>query len=137
MAALVLSLGPHVRIWGTVVTTHGPYAWLLAIVPGMDGMRVPARFAIIVIAALSVLVAFGVDWLLRRAAPRFRPWIAVACVAMVVADGWAVPIITVSTARAAVRRIAASRSGWRTAPPGALLHLPIQPAASSCSTISS
>jgi len=33
ITALVLSLGPHVRIWGTVVTTHGPYAWLLAIVP--------------------------------------------------------------------------------------------------------
>ena len=39
------------------------------IVPGMDGMRVPARFAIVVIAALSVLLAFGVDWLIgaRRA----------------------------------------------------------------------
>ncbi len=50
--------------------------WLLAIVPGMDGMRVPARFAIVVVAALSVLLAFGVDWLLRRAPPRVQPLLA-------------------------------------------------------------
>ena len=127
MAALVLSLGPHVRIWGTVVTTHGPYAWLLAIVPGMDGMRVPARFAIIVIAALSVLVAFGVDWLRRRVPPSFRPVIAAACVALVVADGWAAPIATVSYSargRPEDRGVAfwlADRAA------GAALHLPIHP----------
>jgi hypothetical protein len=57
IVAVTLSLGPHVRIWGAQVTEHGPYSWLLAIVPGMDGMRVPARFAIVVIAALSVLLA--------------------------------------------------------------------------------
>jgi hypothetical protein len=127
MAALVLSLGPHLRVWGRVVTTHGPYAGLLAIVPGMDGMRVPARFAIIVIAALSVLVAFGVDWLLRRVAPRFRPLTVAACVAMVVADGWAVPITTVSYSargRPEDRGVAfwlADRAA------GAALHLPIHP----------
>jgi hypothetical protein len=127
LTALVLSLGPRVRIWGTVVTAHGPYAWLLAIVPGMDGMRVPARFAIIVIAALSVLVAFGVEWLLRQAAPRFRPLMAVVCVAMVVADGWAAPITTVSYSargRPEDRGVAfwlADRAA------GAVLHLPIHP----------
>jgi hypothetical protein len=126
-AAMVLSLGPYVRVWGTLVTTHGPYAWLLAVVPGMDGMRVPARFAIIVVAALSVLIAFGVDWLLRRAAPQGRHWVAAACVAMVVADGWAAPITTVpysARGRAEDRGVAfwlADR------PAGAVLHLPMRP----------
>jgi hypothetical protein len=127
MAALVLSLGPRVRVWGTVVTSQGPYGWMLAIVPGMDGMRVPARFAIVVIAALSVLVGFGVDWLLRRVARRFQPLMAAACVAMVVADGWAAPIATVAYSargRAEDRSVAfwlADRA------PGAALHLPIHP----------
>ncbi|MEP6467752.1 MAG: discoidin domain-containing protein, partial [Parafilimonas sp.] len=127
LAALALSLGPRVRVWGTVLTTHGPYAWLLAMVPGMDGMRVPARFAIIVVAALAVLVAFGVDWLLRRAAPRFRLPVAAACVLMVVADGWAVPITTVSYSargRPEDRGVAFWLAG-RAA--GAALHLPIHP----------
>ena len=61
IAAIALSLGPQPRVWGTVITRHGPYAWLAGMVPGMDGMRVPARFAIIFVAALSVLIAFGVD----------------------------------------------------------------------------
>jgi hypothetical protein len=127
ITALVLSLGPRVRVWGTVVTTHGPYAWMLAIVPGMDGMRVPARFAIVVIAALSVLVAFGVDWLLRRVAHRFQWLMAAACVAMVVADGWAAPNTTVSYSargRPEDRGVAlwlADRAA------GAALHLPIHP----------
>jgi len=126
VVAVTLSLGPHVRIWRALVTTHGPYGWLLAMVPGMDGMRVPARFAIVVIAALSVLVAYGVVWLTARAAPRFRGLVFVACVAMVVADGWAAPIDTVrynARGRAEDRAVAswlADRS------PGALLHLPIQ-----------
>ncbi|MCU1384268.1 MAG: hypothetical protein JWL71_2965 [Acidobacteria bacterium] len=125
--ALILSLGPHLRIWGAVVTTHAPYAWLLAIVPGMDGMRVPARFVIVVIAALSVLVAFGVDWLLRRSPPALRPLLVAACAAMVVADGWAIPISTVdysARGRPEDRSVAfwlADRA------PGAVLHLPIRP----------
>jgi hypothetical protein len=128
LSAVALSLGPQPHIWGTRVTTHGPYGWLLAIVPGMDGMRVPARFAIIVIAALSVLVALGVDWLSRRVSRRFQPLVLVACVAMLVADGWATPISTVAYSargRPEDRGIAfwlADRA------PGAVLHLPILPA---------
>jgi hypothetical protein len=126
-AAVVLSLGPHVRIWGTVVTTHGPYGWLLAIVPGMDGMRVPARFAIIVVAGLSVLVAFGVDWLRRRAAPSFRPLLAAACVAMVVADGWAVPITTVNYSARGRPEDRGVAFWLKDRAAGAALHLPIHP----------
>jgi len=66
-----LVVGPHVRIWGTVVTTHGSIRVAARdIVPGMNGMRVPARFAIIVVAGLSVLVGFGARP--GRTAPRRR-----------------------------------------------------------------
>ena len=127
IAAVALSLGPHVRIWGTIVTEHGPYSWLLALVPGMDGMRVPARFAIVAIAAVSVLLAIGVEWILAHAAPALRPMIPAACVLMVIADGWTVPITTVRyTARGRPEdRAVASWLADRA--PGALLHLPVRP----------
>jgi hypothetical protein len=91
-------------------------------------MRVPARFAIIVVAALSVLVAFGVDWLIRRAAPRFRPLVAAACVAMVVADGWAVPIATVSYSARGRPEDRGVAFWLKDRAAGAALHLPIHPA---------
>jgi hypothetical protein len=93
----------------------------------MDGMRVPARFAIIVVAALSVLVAFGVDWLLRRAAPSFRPLLAAACVAMVVADGWALPLTTVSYSARGRPEDRGVAFWLKDRAAGAALHLPIHP----------
>ena len=126
VAAVTLSLGPYVRVWGTLVTTYGPYRWLLAVVPGMDGMRVPARFAIIVIAALSVLLAFGVEWLARRAGRRFQPIVLIACAGMGVADGWTVPIVTVPY-RASGRPQDRGIASWLAdRAPGALLHLPMR-----------
>ena len=95
VAAMTLSFGPHIHVWGTLVSEHGPYGWLLGIVPGMDGMRVPARFAIVVMAALAVLFAFGVEWTLARVAAPFRPLVLAVSVAMVIADSWSVPIQTV------------------------------------------
>ena len=127
IVAVALSLGPHVRIWGTQITEHGPYSWLLALVPGMDGMRVPARFAIVVIAALSVLLAFGVDWLSAHALQTLRPLIPAACVLMVVADGWAVPIETVRYSARGRPEDRAVASWLADREPGALLHLPARP----------
>jgi hypothetical protein len=37
-AAVVLSLGPRISVWGIVLTSNGPCNWLLRIVPGMDGI---------------------------------------------------------------------------------------------------
>jgi hypothetical protein len=126
VAAVALSLGPRVRVWGTVVTTHGPYGWLLGIVPGMDGMRVPARFAIIVIAALSVLIAFGVEWMMRRAGRRIRPLLIAGCVGIVVSEGWATPMVTVPY-RAHGRPQDRDVASWLAdRAPGALLHLPMR-----------
>jgi hypothetical protein len=54
-----LSLGPSPRVLGRPVEIFAPYAVLLDHVPGYDGMRVPARFAMVVALALSVLAGFG------------------------------------------------------------------------------
>jgi hypothetical protein len=41
------------------VDIFAPYSLLLDLVPGYDGMRVPARFAMVVALALAVLAGFG------------------------------------------------------------------------------
>src|SRR5262245_48307571 len=64
--AFVLSLGPEPTMWGRRLMSSGPYAWLDAIVPVLDALRVPARLASIVHFALTVLAAFGAAAILRR-----------------------------------------------------------------------
>lgn len=125
-AGAVLSLGPHIRIAGYLLTRHGPYDWMLYLVPGMDGIRVPARFAIVFVTGLSVVAGCGAGlWVTRLR----RPWRHVAfagCVAAVIAEGWAVPL---PTHRYSPRGRPEDRAvaEWLSAnPPGAVLHLPIK-----------
>lgn len=54
-----LSLGPSPRALGRPVDIFAPYGLLLDHVPGYDGMRVPARFAMVVALALAVLAGSG------------------------------------------------------------------------------
>jgi hypothetical protein len=50
-----LSLGPSPQVLGRALDVWSPYRLLMDVVPGFDGMRVAARFAMIVTFALSVL----------------------------------------------------------------------------------
>ena len=125
LAGFVLSLGPHVRIWGHLLTEHGPYDWLLRVVPGMDGMRVPARFAIIFSVALSVLAGCGVSVALGLVQRRLRPVALAVCLTAVVAEGWAVPL-SVEKYDARARPEDRAVAQWLDhRPPGAVLHLPL------------
>ena len=66
-----LSLGPEPQWGGRTLLASGPYDWLLLVVPGLDGLRVPARMAPVVYLSLAALAAIGVSaicrWLPRRA----------------------------------------------------------------------
>lgn len=116
LAGFVFSLGPR---------GHA-YNLLLAVVPGANGMRAPARFAIVVMLALSVLAGYGVAALLARVRPRWRWMLATACVVAVIADGWSAPIpIEAYEAKGRVEDRTAAQ--WLSAqPPGAVLHLPVR-----------
>ena len=70
--ALLFSLGPLIRYQGRALGT-GPYQWLYDFVPGFEGLRVPARFVIMVAFALSVFAGFGLAGLIK-AAPRLS-WV--------------------------------------------------------------
>jgi hypothetical protein len=76
--AVLLSMGPG---------PWRPYLWLFSVVPGFSGMRVPARFASIVIVALAVLAGAGFAWLFDRLPRRVAAAAALAFVAVIVLEG--------------------------------------------------
>jgi hypothetical protein len=123
--AMILSLGPVVHTWGSVVTQHGPYGWLYRIVPGWGGMRVPARFAIIVVAALAVLASVGARVLLSPIGPSARTIATVAIAAAIFAEGWSVPIWLVAYSGRGRVQDRAVADWLRGKPDGAVLHLPV------------
>jgi hypothetical protein len=65
VAALWLSLGPSPRSLGVPIELAAPYGFLHDHMPGFDGLRVPARFAMIAVLMLSVLGGFGAAVLAR------------------------------------------------------------------------
>lgn len=83
---LLLSLGPDARYRGETFMTGAPYSWLLAL-PGVSGLRVPARFWMLGVMSLSVLAGFGVAALARNGR-RQTPLIAGAAIAAILAEGW-------------------------------------------------
>jgi hypothetical protein len=59
LAAVWLSFGPSPQVFGRPLDLASPYRLLWNYVPGFDGLRVPARFAMIVALMLAVLGGFG------------------------------------------------------------------------------
>lgn len=109
-AAGLLSLGPSISSGGVVTVAEAPYAWLYRTVPGFDGLRVPARFAMIVAFALSVLAGLALAEVQRRW--RLGTAAMAACAALFIAESGAAPI-------ALDRPLSPRAAGIRT-PPGPL-----------------
>jgi hypothetical protein len=65
IAAAWLSLGPSPQVLGRPLDLVSPYRFLWTYIPGLEGLRVPARFAMIVVLMLAVLGAFGAATLAR------------------------------------------------------------------------
>jgi hypothetical protein len=59
VVAFWLSLGPIITSKGVRIAGDGLYWWFYQDVPGFDGLRVPARMAMIVALALAVLGGYG------------------------------------------------------------------------------
>ena len=122
--ALVLSLGPEPTVWGHRIIPSGPYAWLDAVVPVLDALRVPARFASIVGLGLTILAAIGVASIVNRRAMKTAAIVIASLVLLVCFEGYgAIPLAEVGPG---------GRTGdfglydWlRAQPEGAVLELPI------------
>jgi hypothetical protein len=73
-----LALGPRPEALGRPIDIAAPYEWLLAYVPGFTGLRVPARFAMIVALLLAILGGYGAAVLARRRGGRVALWVLAA-----------------------------------------------------------
>lgn len=117
---VVLSLGPEPAVAG-VRLSSGPYDWLLAVVPGLDGLREPERFAILVYLGTAVLAGLGVRTILDRAPPRAAVALCMVFAATTFAEGYR-PVDPVPFALSPSQRAAYVRLADR--PPGAVVELP-------------
>jgi len=103
ITATILSFGPTVRSFGRPLL-EGPYAFLYEFVPGFDGVRVPARFAMVLLLCVAVLAGLAATRL------RTRGVIALGALALlestaaplVVNDVWSDPTLHRPTARLAI-----------------------------------
>jgi hypothetical protein len=88
--AFVLSLGPEIRSDGRAISQTAPYAFFYWHIPGFDGLRVPARYSMLVMLFLSITAGFG-----ALAAERVKHGavIALAIGFFAVAEAFAAPIV--------------------------------------------
>jgi hypothetical protein len=85
------AFGPTPTLFGVPALYKAPYAWFVQFVPGFEGLRVPARFAMPATLCLAVGAAFG--FVRLSASIRHRTRLATAAVALgILADGWPVPL---------------------------------------------
>ncbi len=79
--------------WASLGPKWGLYYGLYALVPGFDNLRVPARLAILVTLAWSILAACGAQWLLARL--KQKTWVRavpyILC-GLVILESWHAPL---------------------------------------------
>lgn len=115
IAAVWLTLGPGV--WG-------PYRWLLDVSPGLNGLRVPARFIVVVALALAALAGGGAAWIGARLPRRAGLGLAAACTVLVLVEGTGLPV-EVERFDPGQRQRAPLNDWLAGQPRGAMLELPV------------
>jgi hypothetical protein len=91
VAMWVFALGPAPTLLDRKVIYKAPYAWLM-LLPGVDGIRVPARFWMLAALCLSIAAALAIRQLTSKWPRTARVLPAIACVCVVM-DGWPRPIV--------------------------------------------
>jgi len=115
-AMWLFSLGPSPTLMNEPLIYKAPYAWLM-MVPGVDGVRVPARFWVLATLCLAIAAALSAALITTRW-PRVRPGLPVAACALILLDAWPRPI----------RVIVAPEPRPIHVPAVARLELPVNPA---------
>ncbi|MGH9146559.1 MAG: hypothetical protein ACRD1Q_07610, partial [Vicinamibacterales bacterium] len=125
LLGFVLSLGPEPSFWGSRLGPVGPYLVFARVVPGMNGLRAPARSSILVFLSLSVLAAIAAARLLQRLDSK-RQLTAGAALALVVAgEGWIAPAPMVPFDPRGRQEDREAYTWLARQPPGGTLELPI------------
>ena len=87
--AIAMSFGPHIYSRGKLLEDTNIYAAFYRFVPGFDGLRVPARFGMIVALLLAALAAHGAVVIDRL---RHGPRLLALAGALIVVESIAVPL---------------------------------------------
>ena len=87
----VMSLGPSPTLLNEPVLYKAPYAWLM-LLPGADGIRVPARFWMLAALCLAIAAGLAVAYLTSRRTPWRRALPSVVCVGILL-EGWPRPML--------------------------------------------
>jgi hypothetical protein len=88
MAMWLMALGPAPTLMGNPALYKAPYAWLMML-PGVDGIRVPARFWMLAVLCLAACAAVALHYLGTRWPAARRTLVILACVGVLI-DGWPV-----------------------------------------------
>ena len=98
VCAMWLSLGPLPKAGDALVSGFGLYGVLYEYVPGFNGVRVPARYAMLAGLFLAVMAGYGVQAILRWGqAPRqsllgVRPLAMAVVAVLILLEGAAIPM---------------------------------------------
>jgi len=88
--AVLMSLGPVPRAGGARLAARGLYAAFFEWVPGYDGLRVPARFAMVAAVMLAPLAAYAMAPLSRRGVAGTCGLVVIS--ALFLAESYAAPL---------------------------------------------
>ena len=93
VAMWLFCLGPAPTLMNKPLLYKAPYAWLM-MVPGVEGVRVPARFWVLATLCLAVAGALAIGYIVERWPRVRRPVIAIVC-ALLLVEAWptALPLI--------------------------------------------
>jgi hypothetical protein len=123
LLGFVLSLGPEPSFWGSRVGPVGPYLAFARVVPGMNGLRAPARSSVLVFLSLSVLSAIGASRLRLVGSRRQAAAAAIALAAVV--EGLIAPTHMVAFDPRGRQDDRAAYTWLARQPSGGVLELPI------------
>jgi len=87
VAMFLLSFGPRPKFLGAPFMYQAPYGWLM-MVPGVDSLRVPARFAMVALVCLSAAAAIAFARLTAPFQSRGRGVAAAIVIASILAESW-------------------------------------------------
>ena len=90
LAMWLFSLGPAPTFMDRPIIYKAPYAWLMML-PGGEGVRVPARFWMLAVLCLAVAAALALRQITARWPRLARAIPAIACAGILI-DGWPRPI---------------------------------------------
>lgn len=92
LVALILSLGYPLHFFGHVIHIDLPYKYLFEYFPGFKSMRVPSRFAIMLMLSLSVLAGYGLSRLIDSEPKIKRATISLVVLSIIVVESLYIPV---------------------------------------------